>query len=526
MKIRYFILFALFVIFPMITFSKIIQILHTNDIHSHFKHIPNDKKIGGYARLKTLIEREKQTASQEGIASIVVDAGDFMEGHLFYMAKKGRAPLRIHASIGYDIGLLGNHDYMMGTRELGRIMRGVNPKMRFLGANMKTNFWFWDLKKRIRPYHSIQIDGQRISFIGLTTNNVFFASYYDGGRILNYVKTTKKIASKLRWMYGDHLIIVLSHLGLIADKKLASRVYDVDLIIGGHSHDVLHEPVYVTPRHEKNLFEVLPRRSEDKRIPIFQAGALGAWLGKIVLDIKENGSFELMKSSLIPVAGVREDPRILGMVEEADRDVRMIYGGYWLDEKVGFSYLNEMDNAPIRSVNELWGYFFSHAMNEIMDTDAAIMDGRLMANYYPVGKITREDLLNSFPRMKLADKFGDKVSITQVFGYHLIIAFRLAMMKLEEFPFYFTSIKPVRIRTEDGKKKIIYTINGKRIRWFYHYNVAMPDSITDRSIVTGIGTNIIREPMVTDTYVWETAEKILKRGFHITETNLENLVPK
>jgi 2',3'-cyclic-nucleotide 2'-phosphodiesterase (5'-nucleotidase family) len=90
--------------------ARLIQILHTNDTHSSLAHGIHSENSGGAERLKTLIDAYKIKMDEEGVKSIVLDAGDFLEGNIFYMAEKGRTAFKVHNEMGYDVGALGNHD--------------------------------------------------------------------------------------------------------------------------------------------------------------------------------------------------------------------------------------------------------------------------------------------------------------------------------------------------------------------------------------------------------------------------------
>ncbi len=79
---------------PTPALAEVIQVLHTNDLHSHFEKAPHKPDIGGYARLKSLMIEQKAEAAKKGIGSISMDAGDFMEGSIFYLADKGKNLLK------------------------------------------------------------------------------------------------------------------------------------------------------------------------------------------------------------------------------------------------------------------------------------------------------------------------------------------------------------------------------------------------------------------------------------------------
>ena len=98
--------------------AKLVQILHTNDLHSYLESTIKDPTKGGHAYLKTVIDREKFLAGRKGVPTLVLDAGDFLEGNLFFLADGGKQVMKVMNNMGYDAVVLGNHDWLMGTKQM------------------------------------------------------------------------------------------------------------------------------------------------------------------------------------------------------------------------------------------------------------------------------------------------------------------------------------------------------------------------------------------------------------------------
>ena len=75
--------------------AKLVQILHTNDLHSYLESTIKDPNKGGYATLKGLIDKERQRALRKGIPTLVLDAGDFLEGNLFFLSDGGKQVMKV-----------------------------------------------------------------------------------------------------------------------------------------------------------------------------------------------------------------------------------------------------------------------------------------------------------------------------------------------------------------------------------------------------------------------------------------------
>ena len=119
--------------------AKLVQILHTNDLHSYLESTIKDPKKGGHAYLKTAIEKQKYLAGRQGIPSLVLDAGDFLEGNLFFLADGGKQVMKVMNNMGYDAVVLGNHDWLMGTKQMEGYLEETAPSFPLLAANFKAD---------------------------------------------------------------------------------------------------------------------------------------------------------------------------------------------------------------------------------------------------------------------------------------------------------------------------------------------------------------------------------------------------
>ena len=84
----------------------------------------------------------------------------------------------------------------------------------------------------MKPYWETEIDGVKIGVLGLTTDDLLYEWRIGDGYIGNEYKAAKKYAKELRER-GNDIVIALTHMGLSKDKKLAKKVPEIDLIVGG-----------------------------------------------------------------------------------------------------------------------------------------------------------------------------------------------------------------------------------------------------------------------------------------------------
>ena len=203
-----------------------------------------------------------------------MDAGDFLEGHIYYLADRGKKAYEIHGMAGFDVAVIGNHDYLMGAKDLDIILRDVKTSYKLLGANLIVDKKYKNIHEKMKPYYETTIGGFKVGVIGLTTNDLLYKWRIGEGDIINEYKTAKKYAKILRER-GNEIIIALTHMGLKKDKKLAKKVPEIDLIVGGHSHSFLYEVVY-------------QKTKGGKKTPIVRAeNTLSSW-GNFLLITTEN----------------------------------------------------------------------------------------------------------------------------------------------------------------------------------------------------------------------------------------------
>ena len=113
--------------------GRLIQIIHTNDLHSYFTG--NAKGAGGYARVMTKIKQLRAEAAIKGIEVLQVDAGDWGEGTSFFLSENGADSIKALEMLGVEVATIGNHDYLLGGNTLGRQIRAAGVKTKFVLAN-------------------------------------------------------------------------------------------------------------------------------------------------------------------------------------------------------------------------------------------------------------------------------------------------------------------------------------------------------------------------------------------------------
>jgi len=265
-------LIAVFYSTNLLAAEKLLTIVHTNDMHSHFQGFSPeidyypfsanaDKTLGGWARVATIIKRTKKERINP---VLVVDAGDYTMGSLFHMLNREEAfELRLLQAMGYDAITLGNHEFDLKPAGLAAALRTAKAKggmPQIVLANP-----IFDRKQPVlsaladtftetgvKPYTILKRDGLKIGIFGIIGKDAVDVSPF--AKPLTFrdpVESTRDMVDVLRNKEKADIVICLSHGGLRDNPKksediiLAQKVPGIDVIISGHTHTKLDQPIIV-----------------------------------------------------------------------------------------------------------------------------------------------------------------------------------------------------------------------------------------------------------------------------------------
>lgn len=275
-------------------------LLHTNDTHSQID--PNNRDRGGMARRKVLVDSVRAASP----ATLLIDAGDAVQGTLFFSLFKGEVEDSLMNLLGYDIQILGNHEFDNTIEELA-------SRWSRLGAErISTNYDLTAsaLNGVLKPYTIRQFGDKKIGFIGINLDpaGMIAAHHSEGVVYLDPIEAANSMAWYLRNVEHMDYVVVVSHIGYSAkqranDLDLARKTKGIDIIIGGHSHTEIDPSKPGAPVH-------LVQDADGDTVLIAQNAGSGVTLGEIEIDFTSGQ----IKSRLIPVDS-RLDPRTDGTVE-------------------------------------------------------------------------------------------------------------------------------------------------------------------------------------------------------------------
>lgn len=381
-----------------------ITILYTHDMHSSFlpKEGPDGHSRGGYARLKTLIDEQKE----EHPNALVLDGGDFSMGSLFQTAYSTSAlELRAMGQMGYDVTTFGNHEFDYRASGLADMLYAAVDSGDPLPAIVDANYLppqedeeTWDALYTygVQDYRILERGGVLYVIFGLTGVDSDECAPMSGMELHDPVETAKRVVKEAteqcQTAYGaDPVVICLSHSGTEKGKgedyELARKVDGIDVIISGHTHTTLEQPIEVNDTY------------------IVSAGENSKNLGVLTLTRTQDG-VELKDSRLVPVdERVPEDPEMAAWVEEAKDQVERDYLADFdlefdqvlVDNPYQFDTVDEVyDTQHESTLGNLLADAYYWAGNQASQdpVDVALTASGVIRDTFPKGPITVSQVFN------------------------------------------------------------------------------------------------------------------------------------
>ena len=249
-------------------------ILHLNDTHSHIDPERSGKNAGHAGVIETAAYIDQVRAEEGKKNVLLLHAGDFSQGTSYFTELNGDMEIDVLNATGYDVVCLGNHEFDNGMEALARRLANLKPAV--VCANY--DFSATPLAKYVKPYVIVKRGGLKIGIIGLLADvaDVVDSRIAAQLQFQDAAECTQRYADYLKDVKKCDLVICLSHLGYdgepYTDVQLASRVRNVDIIVGGHSHTYLKDKVLV-----KDL--------DGKDVVIVQDGKWGLNVGRIDIEM-------------------------------------------------------------------------------------------------------------------------------------------------------------------------------------------------------------------------------------------------
>ena len=398
--------------------TKQVDVLFTHDTHSHldsFSTIVNgeQKEVGGFAKIKTLINEKKK----EDPDTLILDGGDFSMGTLIQTVYDTEAAeLRMLGYLGYDVTTFGNHEFDYRSQGLANMLKAAKSSGETLPEIVVCNV-DWDSMEKaglndgqkqiqsafetygVKDYVMVQKGDVKIAVVGVFGKDALECAPTCELSFKDPVEAVKKTVEEIKKNEEADMIACVSHGGTWEDESksedelLAKAVPDLDLIISGHTHSELQEAI-----QHGNTY-------------IVSCGEYGRNLGSLSMTQNSDGRWDLSAYELIPVSeDVKADKatqeRIDALMDTVDTNYLADFG-YTRKEvlaqnDVEFNSLEEMGTEHKElNLGDIMAdaYVYAVENSEYYDgdpVDVAVVPSGTVRDTYTKGDITVEDVYNSF----------------------------------------------------------------------------------------------------------------------------------
>jgi len=336
-------------------------------------------KMGGIDRCATVINAIRAERPE----ALLLDGGDTWQGSYTAEMTKGQDMVNVMNALKPD-AMTAHWEFTFGKDRVDELIDEL--PFAFLGANIFDNEWD---EPAYEPYKFFEQNGVKIAVIGqafpylpIANPRYMFETMSFGIREERVAEMVEEVREE-----GADLVVLLSHNGFDVDRKLAGRVDGIDVILTGHTHDALPEPLLVN--------DTL----------LIASGSNGKFISRLDLDV-QNGEMKGFRHKLIPIFSdvIASDPAITALIDEQraphEDQLREVLG------QTG-SLLYRRGNF-----NGTWDDLICNALIEEREADIALSPGfRWGPSLLPGQDITREDLFNavgmSYPKAYRSEMTGE-----------------------------------------------------------------------------------------------------------------------
>ena len=395
-----------------------VDIMFLHDTHSHlnsFTTIENDASVtmGGFSRIKTLINQQME----ENADTLLLDAGDFSMGTLVQVVyEEEAAELRMLGELGMVATTLGNHEFDYKAKGLSNMLNTAVASGDTLPSMLMCNM-DWDAMKAsgltedqklildafenygVKDYIIVEKGDVKIAIIGVFGKDAEACVAQCPVIFRDPIEAVKETVAKIEANEDVDMMVCVSHSGTSSDEEksedelLAKAVPELDLIISGHTHTKLDEPI----QHGTTY--------------IASCAEYGKYLGDISMTQNADGSWQMESYDLIPVTtDIAQDEETQATVDHFMSMVDEKYLSYFGLTKDQVLCTNEIEFATVKDLGRLHtelnlGSLIADAYTYAVENSntgddapvlVAVAPAGTIRDTYALGDITVENVFNSF----------------------------------------------------------------------------------------------------------------------------------
>lgn len=399
--------------------AKTLDVMFVHDTHSHlnsFSTVTDEgtKEVGGFSRIKTLIDEQKAKNPD----TLVLDAGDFSMGTLVQtIFEDEAAEIRMLGELGCEVTTLGNHEFDYRSEGLANMLINASASgdevpellvcnvdwdaMETAGLNeeqqlLADSFDAYDIK----DYTVLQKGDVSVAVLGVFGEDALACSPTCALLFEEPVEAVKETVAEIQANEDVDMIVCISHSGTWEDESksedeiLAKSVPELDLIVSGHTHTEIFEPIVHGDTY------------------IVSAGEYGKNLGSLSMEQRTDGRWEITAYELIPIdTEIEQNEETQSRIDEFMAAVDTGYladFGYTRDQvlaqndSIEFTSLNDMGAVHTEhNLGNLMSDAFVYAVTQVegiqgTPVDVAVVPSGCVRDTFGSGDITVESVFNSY----------------------------------------------------------------------------------------------------------------------------------
>ncbi|MCP4152949.1 MAG: multifunctional 2',3'-cyclic-nucleotide 2'-phosphodiesterase/5'-nucleotidase/3'-nucleotidase [bacterium] len=301
-----------------------LTIAHLNDTHAalepsvlkmNFNGIGTYVKVGGFAALAGKVKQLRQSTKN----FLFLHAGDVFQGSLYFIHYKGQANLEFLKLMELDVMCLGNHEFDKGVDELAKFIDGALESFPIISANVSAEAEPL-LRGKIKPYTIKEMSGKKVGIIGLVTEET--GNISAPGKNISFSSVLKAAEKNVAELTAQNIniILLLSHLGLKQDIKIAESVPGIDIIIGGHSHSLMGSYARSSHLAPATAYPHTVKNSLNEEVLLLQSWEKGKVMG--ILKVRFDKAGKVIRYSGHPVILTGNRPRDFQQKNPANNNLR------------------------------------------------------------------------------------------------------------------------------------------------------------------------------------------------------------
>jgi len=398
--------------------AKKFDLLFVHDIHSHlnpFTASENGKNfsVGGLSRIMTLVKEQMKKNPD----TLFLDGGDFSMGTVVQSVfETDAAELRVLGVLGVAATTLGNHEFDYGPDGLANCLMSAknsgDPVPEMIISNID-----WEATKAqpesearsallaaleaygTKEYEIFQKGDVTVAVFGIFGKDALDCAPFSELLFEDPVKAAKETVAEIKAKENADIIVCISHSGTweeasaSEDEILAKSVPEIDVIVSGHTHTKLSEPII-----HGNTY-------------IVSCGEYGKYLGQISLSQKEDGRWNLTEYRLHAISDdIAQDEETQKMIDEYISMVDVNYLGRYgytriqvlAENAVEFASAGDLGSKHTElNLGSIIADSYRYTVESLPEwdgvpVDVAVVPAGLVRESYPIGNITVEDVYNSF----------------------------------------------------------------------------------------------------------------------------------